>query len=295
MVDCADHLDMIEKAAAGAWPARQPVRVCIDIDAGFVALGGRLRAGRAPLPGPHPGAGGRRWPPRSSARPGLRLAGLMAYEAQIAGVGDNPPGQPLHALAIRIMQRRSAAELAAAAGRDRRGGAGRWRRWSSSTAAAPARSSSTAAEPAVTEIGAGIRAVPAPAVRQLPRLLAASPRRCSRCPWCAGRAPAWSPRSAAATSPPAPANAARLPCPYLPAGLRLDRDEGAGEVQTPLLGAAADGLRIGDRVWIRHAKAGELCERFNELHLIEGDAVVETVPTYRGEGQNFPLTKVPRA
>ncbi len=58
-------------------------------------------------------------------------------------------------------------------------------------------------------------------------------------------------------------------------------------MQTPLLGPAADALRIGDRVWMRHAKAGELCERFNELHLVEGDAVVETVPTYRGEGQNF--------
>ncbi len=84
-----------------------------------------------------------------------------------------------------------------------------------------------------------------------------------------------------------PASASRLPFPYLPAGLKLDRDEGAGEVQTPLLGPAADALRIGDRVWMRHAKAGELCERFNELHLVEGDAVVETVPTYRGEGQNF--------
>jgi D-serine deaminase-like pyridoxal phosphate-dependent protein len=58
-------------------------------------------------------------------------------------------------------------------------------------------------------------------------------------------------------------------------------------VQTPLLGAAADALRIGDRVWMRHAKAGELCERFAELHLVEGDRVVETVPTYRGEGQCF--------
>ncbi|HET6448844.1 MAG TPA: amino acid deaminase/aldolase, partial [Conexibacter sp.] len=77
------------------------------------------------------------------------------------------------------------------------------------------------------------------------------------------------------------------PRPVLPAGLRLDDREGAGEVQTPLLGAAADGLRIGDRVWLRHAKAGELCERFAALHLVEGDRVVETVPTYRGEGMCF--------
>ncbi len=84
-----------------------------------------------------------------------------------------------------------------------------------------------------------------------------------------------------------PGDRSRLPQPYLPAGLRLDRAEGAGEVQTPLTGPAADGLRIGDRVWFRHAKAGELCERFNELHLIEGDAVTAIAPTYRGEGRAF--------
>jgi D-serine deaminase-like pyridoxal phosphate-dependent protein len=58
-------------------------------------------------------------------------------------------------------------------------------------------------------------------------------------------------------------------------------------VQTPLLGNAASGLQVGDRVWFRHAKAGELCERFGELHLIVGERVVETVPTYRGEGKCF--------
>jgi D-serine deaminase-like pyridoxal phosphate-dependent protein len=63
--------------------------------------------------------------------------------------------------------------------------------------------------------------------------------------------------------------------------------EGAGEVQTPLVGAAADGLRIGDRVWFRHAKAGELCEHVDELHLIDGDEIAGTVPTYRGERQTF--------
>jgi D-serine deaminase-like pyridoxal phosphate-dependent protein len=83
------------------------------------------------------------------------------------------------------------------------------------------------------------------------------------------------------------AGASRLPRPVLPAGLRLDRQEGAGEVQTPVLGDAASGLRVGDRVWFRHAKAGELCERFNEVHLVAGAEVVATVPTYRGEGMAF--------
>ena len=84
-----------------------------------------------------------------------------------------------------------------------------------------------------------------------------------------------------------PADAARLPSPWLPPGLELDPEEGAGEVQTPLLGAAAAGLAIGDRAYLRHAKAGELCERFDRLHLVEGDRIVDVVPTYRGEGKTF--------
>jgi D-serine deaminase-like pyridoxal phosphate-dependent protein len=79
----------------------------------------------------------------------------------------------------------------------------------------------------------------------------------------------------------------RLPQPWLPAGLRFDRLEAAGEVQTPLRGAAAGRLRVGDRVWFRHAKAGELVEHFAVLHLVSGQRRVGTAPTYRGEGRAF--------
>ena len=79
----------------------------------------------------------------------------------------------------------------------------------------------------------------------------------------------------------------RQPVPVAPEGLHLDPLEGAGEAQTPLLGPGAAGLKVGDRVYLRHAKAGELCERFNTLHLVEGDRVVDEVPTYRGEGCCF--------
>jgi D-serine deaminase-like pyridoxal phosphate-dependent protein len=77
----------------------------------------------------------------------------------------------------------------------------------------------------------------------------------------------------------------RLPQPHLPRGLRLDPLEGAGEVQTPVIGAAAASLRVGDRVYLRHAKAGELCERFESLYLLSGDRIVDEVQTYRGEGR----------
>ena len=78
-----------------------------------------------------------------------------------------------------------------------------------------------------------------------------------------------------------------MPQPYLPKGLQLDKQEGAGEVQTPLLGMAAKRLRVGDRVYMRHAKAGELCEHFGSLYLVEGDRIVDEVPTYRGDGKAF--------
>ena len=80
----------------------------------------------------------------------------------------------------------------------------------------------------------------------------------------------------------------RLPRPYLPAGLSLTGVEGAaGEVPTPVRGAAAERLQGGNRVWLRHAKAGELAERFREYHVIHDDGQVTNVPTYRGEGQCF--------
>jgi D-serine deaminase-like pyridoxal phosphate-dependent protein len=78
----------------------------------------------------------------------------------------------------------------------------------------------------------------------------------------------------------------RVPSP-IGTALRLIRSEAAGEVQTPLRGRAADGLALGDRVWMRGAKAGELLERFDHVHLVQQGRLVETVPSYRGEGQNF--------
>jgi D-serine deaminase-like pyridoxal phosphate-dependent protein len=283
MVDCAEHLDMIEKAAASV---RQPhpVRVCIDIDAGYLAARGLLRAGarRSPVRAPGEAAA---LAAAVAARPGLRLAGLMAYEAQIAGVGDDPPGRPLYAMAIRYMQRRSGAELAVrraaivAAVRGvaplefvNGGGTGSVEK--------------TAAEAAVTEIGAG-SGLYQPRLFDSYRGFRGRPAALFALPVVRRPGPGVVTALGGGYLASGAASGSRLPSPYLPAGLRLDKEEGAGEVQTPLLGRAADRLRIGDRVWLRHAKAGELCERFNELHLIEGDAVVATAATYRGEGKAF--------
>ena len=218
-------------------------------------------------------------------RPQIELAALMAYEGQIAGVGDRPPGRRLRGAAIRFMQRRSAAELAerraaiVAAIRElaelpivNGGGTGSLEL--------------TGAEDAVTEVAAGSGFYAPGPLRPLQPLLAhPGGRLCAadRAQADAGgrdRARRRLPRLGRRRPGPAAG-------PWLPAGLRLDPEEGAGEVQTPLLGPAAAQLSIGDRVYLRHAKAGELCERFDLLHLVEGGAIVDVVPTYRGEGRAF--------
>ena len=108
MVDCVEHLDAIE-SVLGAGAA--PVRVCIDLDAGWWALGGRVKVGpkRSPV---HTVEQAVALAQEIERRPQVELAALMAYEGQIAGVGDQPPGRRLRGAAIRSMQRRSAAELA---------------------------------------------------------------------------------------------------------------------------------------------------------------------------------------
>ncbi|MFF3332012.1 amino acid deaminase/aldolase [Streptomyces sp. NPDC002888] len=282
MVDDTSQLDLIDASRAGG---REVVRVCLELDTSLKLLGGRVRVGalRSPLHSPAQVADLARAVAR---RPGFKVVGIMAYEGHIAGVGDAITGRPLRSRAIRLMQataRRELAERRAAVVRAVRavvpeleyvngGGTGSVQ--------------TTAAEDSVTEIAAG-------SGLYVPRLF--------------DNYTSFSGRPAALFAQPVvrrpgvgvvtvlgggyPASGApgrdRLPVPYLPEGLRYDPQEGPGEVQTPLLGSPADDLLIGDKVWFRHAKAGELCERFDVLHLIEGDAVTATVPTYRGEGQTF--------
>jgi len=281
MVDCVEHLEAIEAVLGADAP---PIRVCIDIDASWWALGGRIKIGpkRSPVHTVEQAVALAR---EIERRPQIELDALMAYEGQIAGVGDQPPGRRFRARAIRFMQRRSAKELA-----ERRaaivaaisefcelpivngGGTGSLE--------------TTGAEEAVTEVTAG-SGFYAPTLFDHYSRFTLSPAAGYALPIVRKPAPEMATALGGGYLASGPGDAARLPSPWLPEGLELDPEEGAGEVQTPLLGAPAADLGVGDRVYMRHAKAGELCERFDVLHLVEGDRIVDIVPTYRGEGKTF--------
>jgi D-serine deaminase-like pyridoxal phosphate-dependent protein len=285
MVDCREHLDVIETASGGAGASAVPIRVAIDVDASWRPLGSpRVHLGvrRSPV---HTAEEAVALARDVARRPRLALDGLMAYEAQIAGVGDRPQGSWAKGAAIRVMQQRSATELAqrraevVAAVRavaDLRfvngGGTGSLER--------------TAAESAVTEVAAG-SGVFGPHLFDTYSTFTPQPAALFALPVVRRPAPGFVTLFSGGYLASGQADLQRLPQVHLPEGLSLTATEGAGEVQTPVHGAAADRLRIGDLVWLRHAKAGELAERFDEFLLVDGDLVVGSAPTYRGEGHNF--------
>lgn len=278
MVDDPAQLDLIDGVSA---PGSRPfVRVAIDADASWRAPGlGHIGVHRSPVHDPGEVAALGR---TIVARPGFRLVGLMMYEAQIAGQGDaTGSGDAV----IRWMQRRSSAELL-----DRRAGI-----VAALRDVAPLEFVNgggtgsleyTASDQSVTELTAGsgllaghlfdgYRAFdPAPAAAfalEVVRKPSAEVATVLGGGWIASGPPA----------------ASRQPLPVWPPGLKAMSREGAGEVQTPLAGAAASRLRVGDRVWFRHAKSGELAERIDRYHVVDGEHLVGEVPTYRGEGKAF--------
>ncbi|PZU33328.1 MAG: alanine racemase [Microbacterium sp.] len=278
MVDDLAQLDLVDSVAAPG--QRAEIRVAIDADASWRApVLGHIGVRRSPV---HEPVEVQRLARAIAARPGFRLVGLMMYEAQIAGQPDDTGSGDA---VIRWMQRRSTEEL-----RERRGAiVGAVRDVADLEFVNGGGTGSleyTASDPAVTETTAGSGLL-AGHLFDLYRHFTLAPAAAFALE--VVRRPAddivtvlgggW-----IASGPPV---ASRQPLPAWPTGLATLAREGAGEVQTPLQGAAAKSLSLGDRVWFRHAKSGELAERVDRYHLTSGDTIVGEAATYRGEGKSF--------
>ena len=275
MVDDVRQLDLLDSVR----PDGAPVRLAVDVDAGLHLGPAHLGPKRSPL---GDAADVVELAHEIQRRDGLRLVGVMTYEGQVAGVPDEVPRHRFRSAAVRSVKKASVAQLA-----DRRAEiasalheVGALEFWN---AGGSGSLETSAADPAVTELTAGSGLlVPGlfdhyRSFRPLPAAYFGVPvvRRPS------GHVATVAGGGLVASGP---AGHDRLPVPWAPPGLHLTSLEGAGEVQTPLGGPGASALLVGELVWFRHAKSGEVAEHVLEAHLLRGNEIVEIVPTYRGTG-----------
>ncbi|GIG22535.1 alanine racemase [Cellulomonas chitinilytica] len=276
-----DDVAQVELAASAAAAHGAHLRICLDIDASLRLrlgpVGAHLGVRRSPVHGPADAAA---LALAATRRDGIEVRGVMFYEAQVAGLPDTSAAvRAVKRLSIRDLATRRRAVVDAVQdavghplGLVNSGGSGSV--------------GSSVSDPTVTEVTAG-SGLFVPTLFDGYRSFEPRPAAFFGLDVVRVPAPGYATAFGGGYIASGPAAKTRLPRPVWPGGLALTGREGAGEVQTPLrLGAGTD-LRVGDRVWFRHAKAGEVMERFETVHLVRGEIVDASVPTYRGEGRTF--------
>ncbi|MET0447486.1 MAG: amino acid deaminase/aldolase [Aeromicrobium sp.] len=272
MVDSVESLDHIDALIGTDHPS---IRVCIDVDASLKLGPVHLGVRRSPV---HSARQARKLAAAIELRRGFDLVGVMFYDAQIAGLPDSSP-------AVRFVKRRSAAELL-----DRRAkvvaAVGAHANLEIVNAGGTGSLEVTGQDTSITELTAG-SGLFSPVL--FDGYDAFESRPAAYFVLSVVRKPAKDIATlfAGGYIASGPTNKNRQPLPTWPEGLKAIGTEGAGEVQSPVKGRAARSLAIGDRVVMRYAKAGEMCERFDRVAVVHDDGSVEVVPTYRGEGKNF--------
>jgi len=276
MVDDVAQLDVVDSIRSSH---AVRVRVALDVDAGLRLGGQHVGPKRSPL---HDVEDVVRLARHVTERAGFALVGVMTYEGQVAGVPDDVPSRRARSLVVRRLKAASMTQLA----ERRRVIAERlaelvdlefWNGGGSGSVQA------TAADPAVTEIAAGSGLL-VPGLFDHYQSFTPRPAAFFALPVTRRPSDSMATVHGGGFIASGAVGADRAPIPWAPPGLHLTSLEGAGEVQTPLTGYPAALLRIGDLVWFRHAKSGELFEHATAVRLLAGDDFVDEVPTYRGCG-----------
>jgi D-serine deaminase-like pyridoxal phosphate-dependent protein len=280
MVDSAQHVEQIETVAARHGVS---LPLCLEIDVSMDLPGLHFGVWRSPVRTP-----GQARPvlARIMASPHVWLDGLMGYEAQIAGVGDNFPGHKARNTVIQRLKRRSIHEIA-----QRRAALvelvksyGLSLRFVNGGGTGSI--ATTRAEQMVTEITVG-SGFYAPSLFDNYREFRYQPAAAFAIEIVRHPHPHIYTCLGGGYIASGSVGPEKQPQPYLPQGAKLVSLEGAGEVQTPIRYEGTTPLKIGDPVFMRHSKAGELCERFTHLLLVSDGAIVDEIMTYRGDGRCF--------
>ncbi len=279
MIDDVAQLDVVDSVRSSR---AVPVRVALDIDAGLRFGGQHVGPKRSPV---HDVEDVLRLARHVTERAGFALVGVMTYEGQVAGVPDDVPSQRARSLVVRRLKSASMAQLA----ERRRVIAERlaelvelefWNAGGSGSVEA------SAADAVVTEVAAGSGLL-VPGLFDHYQSFTPRPAAFYGLPVTRRPSESMATVQGGGFIASGAVGADRAPTPWAPPGLHLTSLEGAGEVQTPLTGHPAALLRIGDLVWFRHAKSGELFEHTNTVRLLAGDEFVDEVPTYRGCGNSW--------
>lgn len=281
MVDLPEHVSFLDDVGQ---ILNKTIRVCLDINTSSDLPGLYFGTQRSSVLTAQDAAKAVRW--IRHANNNIALAGVMGYEAQIAGVPEKSRGKEFLAPAIRGLKwvsRRHVTELMADTVKvitddeplDFVNGGG-----SGSV-------DYTAPRPEITEVTVG-------SAYYMPALFSGMDTMAPFKPAAGFVLPvSRRPRSNVVVChsggfvASGEAGVDKLPRVIHPRGVEMISQEGFGEVQTPLVLPDNLALSVGDNVWFRHAKAGELCEHFQVLHAFRGDNHVDTFTTYRGDGQCF--------
>ena len=280
MVDSPEHVERIETVAQ-RYGVRLPL--CLEVDMSMDVPGLHFGVWRSPV---HTPAQARPVIERLRASSHVWLDGLMGYEAQIAGVGDNFPSRKAKNTLVRRLKLRSIHEVAErrAALVDLINSYGLSLRFVNGGGTGSI--TSTRAESVVTEITVG-SGFYSPALFDNYRDFRSRPAAGYAIEIVRQPGPSIYTCLGGGYIASGSVGPEKQPQPYLPQGARLDSLEGAGEVQTPIRYDGGVPLKLGDPIFMRHSKAGELCERFTHLLFVSNGEIVDEVMTYRGDGQCF--------
>jgi D-serine deaminase-like pyridoxal phosphate-dependent protein len=280
MVDCEAHLQLTDSIAQQVGVV-QPL--CMDIDMSTDFPGLHFGVMRSPLTTVERA---KNLVHAFEKYKNISLSGVMGYEAQVAGLGEKNPANGIKNLLIPSLKKRSVADYSQRRKEIVAYIQSKGHNLILVNAGGTGSIESSGEEGWVTEITVG-SGFYSPALFDYYKDFHHMPAAGFALPITRQPAPGYYTCHGGGYIASGAIGIDKQPKPFLPEGIKLTANEGTGEVQTPCEYEGPEKIGIGDTILFRHSKAGELCERFNDLHIVSEGKIMDKVPTYRGHGMSF--------